>query len=117
MVLTRNFHMSFVRLHFKQADGCPWWQYGSQHSFQHTGKDSTGGAFPGVLPGIGTQRCWGRTRRGNSSSDVLVSQLARDCLPQRPAARDDPALAFVFPGEVAYTYKTSQGKAIKTMCL
>lgn len=78
---------------------------------------SAGGAFPGVLPGTGTQQCWGRTRRGNSSSDVPVSQLAWDRLPQRPAARSDPAPAVVFPGEVACGYETSLGKAVKIMCL
>lgn len=48
---------------------------------------------------------------------VPVTQLAWDRLPQRPAARNDPALAVVFPGEMAYGYETSLGKAIKIICL
>lgn len=76
---------------------------------------SAGGVFPGVLPGMGTQQCWGRTRRGSGSSDVLMSQLAQNHVPQRPAARNDPALAVVFPGKVGYGYETSLGKAKNNM--
>lgn len=76
---------------------------------------SAGGVFPGVLPGMGTQQCWGRTRRGNGSSEMQMSQLAQDHVPQRPADRNDPALAVVFPGKVGYGYKTSLGKAKNNM--
>lgn len=48
-------------------------------------------------------------------SDVPMSQLARDHVPQRPAARNDPALAVVFPGKVGYGCETSLGKAKNSM--
>lgn len=73
---------------------------------------SAGSVFPGVLPGMGTRQCWGRTRRGNVSSDVPVSQLAWDHV---PAARNDPALAVAFPGKVGYGYETSRGEAKNSM--
>lgn len=38
-------------------------------------------------------------------SDVPMSQLAQDHVPQRPAARNDPALAVVFLGRWAMAVK------------
>lgn len=77
---------------------------------------SAGGVFPGVLPGMGTQQCWGRTRRGNGSSIGCADESASsDHVPQRPAARNDPALAVVFPGKVGYGCETSLGKAKNRM--
>lgn len=73
---------------------------------------SAGGVLPWKAAKDWAQWCWGRTRRGNNSSEVPVSQLAWGFLPQRPAAMNDPA-----PRGLPCSYGISLEKAVRIMCI
>lgn len=76
-----------------------------------------GGVFPWRAARDGAQSCWGRTRRGNNSSEVPVSQLAWGCSPQRPAAKNNPAPAVASLEGWPCGCRTNAGTAIKIMCI
>lgn len=77
---------------------------------------SAGGVFPGVLPGMGTQQCWGRTRRRNGSSDVPMSHwLGTTCHRDLQLGMTQLWQLSSQTGKVGYGYETSLGRAKNSM--